>query len=115
MGLVFVLTLLPGVSAAYQLSLLTTDETGAHRTQFDRSETITLSIVIVNADGVAATAFTLNYPAEALQAPPTNAEGAPVNVLIPNPACSHHNNAALYSAALLCMVIRFRGGVHHVR
>ncbi|MBI9082899.1 MAG: hypothetical protein JEZ11_04830 [Desulfobacterales bacterium] len=79
MGLAFVLALMPGISSAYQLSLLATDETGTPRTQFNRGETLYLNIAIDNADGVAATAFTLNYPAEALQAPLTDAEGAPVN------------------------------------
>ena len=61
--------------AAYTLSLEAKDG----KTQFKPGEDLYLNIILSDADGVAGCAFTLNYDTNAVDPPPTNAEGLPVN------------------------------------
>jgi hypothetical protein len=67
------------VFAQYTLSLVAKDAVGTEKTQFARGEYFTLNINLNNAAGVAGCAFTLNFPANVLASPATDANGLPVN------------------------------------
>jgi hypothetical protein len=65
--------------AQYTLTLEAKDGGGNVKTQFAKGDDLFLYINLNNAAGVAGCAFTLNFPANVLAPPSTNADGLPVN------------------------------------
>jgi hypothetical protein len=82
MGVLIFLCIVVGMAFptfAQLLTLEAKDGGGNVKTQFARGEDLYLHINLTNAAGVAGCAFTLNYPANLLTPPVTNADGLPVN------------------------------------
>jgi hypothetical protein len=79
MGVLIVLCVVVGMAspafAQYSLTLEAKDGAGNPKTQFAKGDDLYLHINLNNAGGVAGCAFTLNFPANVLEPPATDAEG----------------------------------------
>jgi hypothetical protein len=66
--------------AQYTFSLETTSDGVTPKDSFGQGEVLYVNIVLDDAGGVAGCAFTLEYPPDVLEAPPTSPDGTPVNI-----------------------------------